>query len=200
MQDKSMDKQLLANRLQFSAWTSIFIFGIYFWFVYFSRPQDTDTLWGLRDWIIILTKWAQLLQATDFMSKGKLLPKVLQWLGRNGVAWFILPLTSNLLLPMALIMMWAFGDIIRYRYYLNPGYLEGVLRYNVFIVLYPVGLTFEFLNMWDVYWNHWTPSKGVAHAFEILVAIQALMVPGLIFNYRNLLKFRRDFYRKQKAE
>jgi hypothetical protein len=36
--------------------------------------------------------------------------------------------------------MWSIGDILRYIYYLNKNEIAGLLRYNNFIIISPIGL------------------------------------------------------------
>jgi len=77
-------------------------------------------------------------------SKGSVVGAFFQILGRLVVAWvFIEPETSQLKFAWVAII-WALADANRYLYYLFKNHpLTSALRYNSFIVLYPIGITGE---------------------------------------------------------
>lgn len=190
----------LANKVQFSAWLSIFLYACYYFYLRLDKQAVKVDLFDVRNLLIVLTKWTQLLQFSDFFAKGSLLPKVLQYIGRMGISWLILPQVEDLDSPVILILMWSFADLIRYLFYLKPGPTTGILRYNIFLVLYPAGLLMEFVNMWDVFWNKWKPSISFKYSLELVVACQVVMFLGLIVCYSGLWKQRKVFYSKLKIE
>jgi len=88
------------------------------------------------------------------LSSTKPVPSFIHVTGRNLVVWVAFPwaLTSNY--PLLAIVPWSFADIIRFGNYINDSlhlnlnFLK-VLRYNAFILLYPIGLTGEFTSAGD---------------------------------------------------
>jgi len=73
----------------------------------------------------------------------------LQIMARLIYAWYLLDLGMHYFHNQApflvLIMAWSLADAVRALYYLLPNKLTGALRYNFFLVLYPVGQTIEVL-------------------------------------------------------
>ena len=73
-------------------------------------------------------------------SKGSLLGAFFQILGRLIVAlYFMSPQTERLSFAIAVIM-WGIADTNRYLYYLIKTKITAILRYNCFLVLYPIGV------------------------------------------------------------
>jgi hypothetical protein len=98
----------------------------------------------------------QLFQISDIilillgMSKGSVFGAFMQILGRNVVSLLFISAESDKLRFATVVIIWAMADINRYLYYLfkkNP--ITGFLRYNSFIVLYPIGVYGEMLIIND---------------------------------------------------
>lgn len=88
----------------------------------------------------------QLFQITDILlillgkSKGSLVGAFFQILGRNIVALIFMQPESHKLKFAAVVILWAIADINRYLYYLfKNNSITAFLRYNSFLVLYPLG-------------------------------------------------------------
>jgi hypothetical protein len=74
------------------------------------------------------------------VTKGSLLPTLLQFLGRIVVALFYFRPHVPALLSILVLLPWAIADLVRYAFYLRRGKIITFLRYNLFIVLYPIGI------------------------------------------------------------
>jgi hypothetical protein len=74
-------------------------------------------------------------------SKGSILGALMQILGRNVVTLaFITPQSDRLKYAMV-VVIWSMADANRYLYYLfKNSSITGFLRYNSFLLLYPIGV------------------------------------------------------------
>ena len=74
-------------------------------------------------------------------TKGSLLASLAQTAGRIAVAYiFMTPETDQKIFALTVIA-WSVADVNRYLYYLFPRNSATILlRYNSFIVLYPIGI------------------------------------------------------------
>lgn len=125
-------------------------------------------------------------------SKGSIAGSFFQILGRNIVAQIFISPESNRLRFATVVIIWAMADINRYLYYLfktNP--LTGFLRYNSFIVLYPIGVYGEMLIINDFIKIN---SETLTDAYVYIIrGIQASIIIGLIFLYKYMLNSRRKY-------
>jgi len=89
------------------------------------------------------------------LSKGSIVGAFFQILGRFVVAWgFIEPETNNSNFVIVVII-WALADTNRYLYYLFKNHpLTSLLRYNSFLILYPIGVFGEMLVINDYIKRH----------------------------------------------
>jgi hypothetical protein len=99
-----------------------------------------------------------------------------------------------------LMFAWTFGELIRYNFYILTsmttqsslfGRVIKMLRYNAFIVLYPIGGVAEFLLDWDFLSGNLTswPQNTVWWG---LVVMYVLLFPGL---FKNMWVQRQKYYR-----
>ena len=139
-----------------------------------SRPQAVIYQNGLRSW----HTFGALLFSSKFMeSRG-----------------FIL-----------LVFAWTFAELIRYNFYIltstrSKSSLFGrtitMLRYNAFVILYPVGGVAEFLLDWD-FFSHNFSAYNQDYLFWGLVVAYIALFPGL---FMNMWVQRSKFYRAQRLE
>jgi very-long-chain (3R)-3-hydroxyacyl-CoA dehydratase len=122
---------------------------------------------------------------------GDPIATVLQVISRLYAVWVVLPSQPAVAKwNYILFTAWSLAEIIRYQYYLyrEVSFLQ-FLRYNAFIVLYPLGvLTGEIPLIWEHYQN-------LKFRFDIFVLL--LYLPGFPFLYFHMLKLRR---RRQKIK
>jgi very-long-chain (3R)-3-hydroxyacyl-CoA dehydratase len=88
----------------------------------------------------------QLFQVLDLVlillgkSKGSIVGAFFQILGRNLVSLLIANPDSDQLRFATVVIIWSMADVNRYLYYLfKDNLLTGMLRYNSFLLLYPLG-------------------------------------------------------------
>lgn len=111
-------------------------------------------------------RWARLGQAISSveivhsavgLAGGGIAAAVIQALGRGVVLFALIPYVSTGAIPCSvtgtLVVAWALGDVFRYAFYIStilsrnidPPYILLRARYSLFLVLYPVGMTAEWL-------------------------------------------------------
>jgi len=90
-----------------------------------------------------------------------------------------------------MVVFWSIADINRYLYYLyKDNAITSFLRYNSFLVLYPLGVLCEMLVINDFIERH--PDLKQEYVIAIRV-IQALIVGGMLFLYKYMLGGRKKW-------
>lgn len=149
-----MDK--IVNIINLAGWLYLqFHVGIHL----FVDPQSFATSDITFD--VNLLRFIQTFQIMDIiliiigLSKGSIVGAFFQILGRLVVAWgFIEPETNNSNFAIVVII-WALADTNRYLYYLFKNHpLTSLLRYNSFLILYPIGVFGEMLVINDYIKRH----------------------------------------------
>lgn len=124
-------------------------------------------------------------------SKSTLIPTTLQLTSRLFIAWFICYMHDIMRLPFTIMSLsWFVSDGVRYLFYLTKSKYATALRYNMFIVLYPLGASLEVLLMGYVARQY----TGLIR--YILVVIAAFYVPGFIFLFGHMLKQRATVHKR----
>lgn len=77
------------------------------------------------------------------MSKGSILGSVAQITGRLVVAIYYLTPETNPHCFAMMAIIWSIADVNRYLYYVIKSSITTFLRYNSFLVLYPIGIYAE---------------------------------------------------------
>jgi hypothetical protein len=104
-----------------------------------------------------------------------------------------------------LMFAWTFAELIRYNFYILTsartqsslfGRVIKMLRYNAFIVLYPIGGVAEFLLDWDFLSGKLT-SWPQNTLWWGLVTAYVLLFPGL---FKNMWVQRQKYYRGLRQE
>lgn len=121
------------------------------------------------------------------ITNSPLLTSVIQLLSRLLISYFLTTepsLDPNL--KGLLVLAWSVADCTRYFYYALKltfvPYFFVVLRYSLFIVLYPVGALCEILVLWSI--------EASDSRWKILAMFY---VPGFIFLYRHMLQQRKKY-------
>ena len=122
-------------------------------------------------------------------SKGSLFGSFLQILGRNTVSAYFISTETNRIYFAIVVIIWAIADINRYIYYLFKTPITAFLRYNSFIVLYPVGVYGE-MNVINDYIK--INSETISHEkIMIIRCIQGMIIIGMIILYNYMLSSRK---------
>lgn len=98
---------------------------------------------------VYLLKAVQLFMVVDIIlvllgwTKGSLLGALAQISGRLVVAMYVLTPQTDQLSFALMAIIWSMADVNRYLYYVVKNPLTTFLRYNSFIILYPIGIYAE---------------------------------------------------------
>ena len=195
---KKSQLEKFSNSAQLILWTAVFGLSLAS-FLCLNCAEWTRYAGQLTVFASLVCRLAQALQVTDFMARGSFIGKALHIFGRNLIAWAILPYVPNAWFANALMMVWGLGDMIRYSYYLRNDDTTAILRYNVFLINYPLGLSLEFLCIYNGH-VHGTLNKNIINTPTIAVLIP-LMIFGFQICFRQLYQQRMQYYaRKLKPE
>ena len=88
----------------------------------------------------------QTLQCLDILfvlfkiNHGSLAGTLAQQVGRMVVVHYFMSIESSPMKVAAVLIPWSLAEVNRYTYYLSKNNLTTWLRYNAFIVLYPLGV------------------------------------------------------------
>jgi very-long-chain (3R)-3-hydroxyacyl-CoA dehydratase len=151
--------------------------------------------------IVILLRIVQTIQILDiyFAFKGvtpNLFGSLLQVVGRLIVTWLIIDRHTSLNILVNVLIPWSFAEVIRFLYYLDIDYrgkrVIPWLRYNAFIVLYPIGVFGEVRAIEE------KRSQSSINSIFFFV-LEFTIIGGLFFLYYYMLRQRRKFNQKAKG-
>lgn len=124
-------------------------------------------------------------------------------MSRIAVLWFFTnPYSYKHWSLYQLLLAWSFAEIPRYAFYLwnvlfpntSHPYILFYLRYTLFLVLYPCGISAEIIQGWVSisYWNS-------IHIFckYIVYSLLSLYIPGSPYLYMHMLKNRHSQFHKR---
>jgi len=121
------------------------------------------------------------------MTKSNIYASMLQVIARIiNTFWLYHDSTPRTIILLTLYP-WSISDIIRSLYYLfKDYYFIQFLRYNLFLILYPLGVTGEVLAIeyYRTFHNELT---------YVLRLVQLLLIIGFLFLYFYLFKQRKQF-------
>jgi very-long-chain (3R)-3-hydroxyacyl-CoA dehydratase len=119
------------------------------------------------------------------LAAGSVVTTFLQIVSRLYVAWVVLPAQDSLpVWNYVMFVAWSLAEVIRFQYYVRKN-SSGLLflRYNAFIVLYPMGvLTGELPLLWRDY---------TTRGRWINIPIMALYIPFFPYLYWHMLVLRK---------
>jgi very-long-chain (3R)-3-hydroxyacyl-CoA dehydratase len=116
-----------------------------------------SSLSGYVNKYFIATQSLMLLDVVHVLLKlvsGRIITTVLQIVSRIYISWVILPAQDSLTVwNYVMFTAWSLAEIIRFQYYMRRDNKTMLfLRYNAFIILYPMGfLTGEVPLLWKYY-------------------------------------------------
>jgi very-long-chain (3R)-3-hydroxyacyl-CoA dehydratase len=125
-------------------------------------------------------------------SNARFLPTVLQLLSRMFITWVIFWYLGivNRTYPV-ITSCWYTADLIRYLFYACRAPAIGFIRYNFFILAYPVGVSLEMYCMVLVYKRL---SAIPSYIFALFMAGYSV---GFAFLFLHMLKQRRWYGRRR---
>ncbi len=174
--------------------TQILIWGFVFYKTTSTLLTNGFSKIGDVEETLTFLRLAQTLQLFDILfnllkiTSGSLLGSIAQVIARLIVTWFIIDDTIPFKILATVLIPWSLSDIIRYSFYMSHNTITGLLRYNLFLVLYPVGVLGEVLSI----------EEKIKTCGQSLRLLQFMIVFGLIFLYQMMLNNRKRFYHKKK--
>jgi len=132
-------------------------------------------------------------------AKGNLIAAFFQILGRNLVTLFVIEEDTGRLVYAFVVIVWSIAEVNRYLYYIyKDSPITGFLRYNGFLILYPLGGVAETL----VFNNYFSRHPDVSDlTYYGLRFINGCIIIGIVLLYIHMLKARKRYIKNQvKAE
>lgn len=125
-------------------------------------------------------------------SKGSLFGSIAQITGRLIVAWIFLEEHTDRYSFALMAGMWCVADMTRYMYYLAKNDLTLLCRYNLFMILYPVGVYGEMRVINNFIKRH--SSTLTIDEISMIRFVQAAFIIGTIFLYLHMFKQRSKYF------
>jgi hypothetical protein len=174
---------------------------------------DLTRVWAAANTPMQLAQWAMLLEIAHALTgavRSPVFTVFLQVMSR------IVALVVALVAPEVqthwacglMLLSWSLVEVPRYAFYLNallsPKGSEGTLypvfylRYSLFAVLYPTGITGECLTMYAALYTA-SLQTALPHGIAaLLIKVNLLFyVPGAPFMYLNMVKNRKSAFKKR---
>ncbi|KAG5362137.1 putative very-long-chain (3R)-3-hydroxyacyl-CoA dehydratase [Yarrowia sp. C11] len=159
---------------------------------------------GLRDFLIGVQTLAglEIFHSLFGLVRSPLQTTVMQIFSRFALVWGVLyqyPETGSDLFFTFMVLAWSITEVIRYSFYaLNlagwgvPDWHQWI-RYNFFLVLYPLGVSGEMKLMWNA-----IPYARVDQPYFAMFLKAAMVIwpIGLYILYSHMLKQRSKHYRQ----
>ena len=173
---------------QLLGWSYVLYETIKYTVNYHDSKSLNKALLALK--IFQLTQFLDVLFAKIKLTKANFTASLIQVTARNLSAfWFYHEHTPRNIILMTLFA-WCIAEIVRSLYYLlKDYYFIQFLRYNLFIILYPIGITGEILASEFYRANNpeWTIPMRLG---------QIVFIVGFLYLYKYLFHQRREFYQK----
>jgi hypothetical protein len=129
-------------------------------------------------------------------TSGSLPASIAQVIGRLAVTWYFLQTTTDICCFTHMATCWAIADLTKYLHYLFKNTLTTLFRYNLFIILYPLGVWGEMRVINDYIKRN--AETITINEINLIRFIQLLIIVGTVFLYIYLLQSRRK-HLKQKS-
>lgn len=181
-------------------------------FILFPFTKQPNFFWSTRNWVTIVQTGAilEIIHSLLGFVKSPILTTVMQVSSRLlvviGIFQFIPESTMcQSMVYLTLLMAWSITEIVRYLYYyfslVNKNqvpYILQWLRYNMFIVLYPMGVTSELI----IIFSSLAPAlERFGYPLQLILAGSMLTyIPGLPILFNHMLKQRSKFYKQTKLQ
>ena len=148
---------------------------------------------------LFLLKLIQTFQISEillgFANTGSLpILSIMQIFGRLFTTWGFMKLDNSFVLNFLIMFCWSLADSVRTLYYMmKDNQLLGWLRYNLFIVNYPIGFGSELILMeMNIWFNNYDWKMVYFIRF-----IEISFILGFVFLYKHLLKNRKNYFKKK---
>ena len=184
------------NFFQFFGWTLTLNLILVHLFLKLSINPNSDKILEIAILIAKITQTfggLEILLALSKISSSSVFTTFTQFLSRMTVIFVFLSKNDTTSTICFFLIPWSIADSTRSLYYVyKDSRLLGKLRYNLFLILYPIGCAGEVMLMEQ-------RIKGLNgntnNLYYIIRSVQVLFFMGLIVLYSHLLKQRKKFYK-----
>jgi len=179
-----------------------------------SSGGDLRKVWDAAATPLLAAQWAmcmEMIHAATGAVRSPVFTVVLQVMSRINVVVIVAlaPSVRTTWTCGLMALSWSLVEVVRYAFYVNglvgPGGQAGTLypvfwlRYSLFAILYPSGITGELVTMYTALSD---PAFKVAFGGVAVVLVKVLLasyVPGAPFMYMNMVKNRKSAFKKRFA-
>jgi len=150
---------VLYNAVSCVLWTCTLLISV--WHIMSNKTEGGKSLYEVVGWLLTFTQslaFLEVLHSLFGLVRSNSLSTLLQVGSRLLIVWGIISLTPesrNHIGFIAMLLSWCAVEIPRYFFYFisslttTPPYFMLWLRYSLFIVLYPSGITGEISCIWQ---------------------------------------------------
>ena len=153
---------------------------------------------------VTILRAVQLLQILDLVllllgkAKGNFLAGFFQILGRNFVTLLVIEEDMHRLVYAGVVIVWSIAEVNRYLFYLyKSSSITAFLRYNGFLILYPLGAVAQTLVFNDYFKRH--PDISSYHHYFFRFANGCIII-GVAILYKYMLGGRKRYMKAKQAE
>jgi very-long-chain (3R)-3-hydroxyacyl-CoA dehydratase len=184
------------NLFQFFGWTLTLNLILVHLFLKLSNNSNSDKILGVAILIAKITQTfggLEILLALLKISSSSVFTTFTQFLSRMTVIFIFLSNNDTTSTICFFLIPWSVADATRSLYYVyKDSRLLGQLRYNLFLILYPIGCAGEVMLMEQ----RIRGLKGdTNNLYYVIRSVQVLFFMGLVVLYSHLLKQRKKFYK-----
>lgn len=189
---------LFMNIFQFIGWSLILLTSLYAVII-----KSVDDISLIQSFLIKEVRIVQTMQLSDIIfsffkfTSTSTFSSAAQVVGRLITVWFYMDDNDSYLILALFLIPWSISDCVRSLYYvIKDVHIIGVLRYNLFLILYPIGMLGEQVLLFSK--EEDTQTLFTFRNKIIIKAVSVIYLTGLYFLYRRLLDLRKKFYENKK--
>lgn len=190
------------NLFQFFGWLlclNLFLLHVLLKYALRRDDESTNNILSMSITVLKITQTIQIFEvvlAALKLGGSSVLTTSVQILSRLLVIYIFLYKDTPLINLVLFLIPWCIADSTRALFYVQKDTkLLGLLRYNLFIVMYPVGVTGEVLLI-----EKSLIQNKLLDYYYFIRLYQITTVVGLVFLYTYLLQQRKKFYKKLKED
>jgi len=172
---------------------------------------QSDNVWKIVQ-LVQSMQVLEIIMSLLRITRSPVLASLVQVIARMFVVFLVFPFVKDSDYPALAIIPWCLADLIRSLYYtnvelkINNNFIEW-LRYSAFLILYPIGISGEFMSanlalekisISKIYYDQsFTILDYEISLSSSIKVFRALCVPGMVVLYVYLLKQRSKLNKKK---
>jgi very-long-chain (3R)-3-hydroxyacyl-CoA dehydratase len=191
------------NFFQFFGWSLILNLFFLLCFTKLLNLVDEKVIYNIEKCLFFVLKVTQTMQGFELIMPilkiggGSIFSSAAQLSSRLLITYMFMDPRQSLLKIGLILVPWSLSDLIRALFYINKNsQILGDLRYNFFIVLYPLGLTGE-ITMIEQYLIIGNSNILFFNTFYFVRIIQFCFALGFIILYIHMISQRKKYYKNK---